>query len=642
MDGELQHEHDIIVHSDLILPPAPELGGGERTRRITTVRGARARRRTRETDQVDRAGDRRRVSHGWLTPTTAARTRTTSSATPRQSAAAAPCFPVDVRVSTTDDVSREHVRIRRDPETGAFFLIDLSIHGTTLDGRPVPRGVDEGDGGKRENGAETPLAPRARIGLAETVFLDFEQVTMTLLLWARYLVLARALAAAVACSCGWPGETAHDVARARRERLRAAGRHRRRAPAPRERGSVHCRRRAASSSSSTASAARRRATRPPTRRSPMLTRALSSGRPAPCAGRHPRSDHDRQQRDPPARRHTAGVARHGLRAHGGRRRRRSRRRRPRRRHAALQLRGGRSRRSRPTTRRSASARTPARSPSPRRCGIRGATRCTATSGPNRTKHADPDFVYVAEIDCASGRRAAALQRRPDGSRAVRDDPADRPHPRRLARTRSPRRSWPRPTTPAARTTSPWSTSKASGVGRPGARAFRAGRQRGAWLALPRYCVVAAFAAGTSPSGGRSALAGDGVVLGPSLPAWSSSAPASRSRRRSRSAAPGSTVVVEPGEYRERLTLKDDVRVVSRVPRGATLRLPGTAAESDAAVVAVGIVERRARPVPHRRRRGHAARHRRHHAQRRRAPYGSGDHRRDRRGARPRRWATTCS
>jgi serine/threonine protein phosphatase PrpC len=54
------------------------------------------------------------------------------------------------------------------------------------------------------------------------------------------------------------------------------------------------------------------------------------------------------------------------------------------------------------------------------------------------------------------------------------------------------------------------------------------------------------------------------------------------------AQPGFDVVVEPGEYRERLTLKDNVRVISRVPRGATLRLPGLAAEGDAAVVAAGI------------------------------------------------------
>ena len=54
------------------------------------------------------------------------------------------------------------------------------------------------------------------------------------------------------------------------------------------------------------------------------------------------------------------------------------------------------------------------------------------------------------------------------------------------------------------------------------------------------------------------------------------------------AAPGSTIVVEPGEYRERLALNDGVRVVSRVPRGATLRLPEGAGERDAAVMAVDV------------------------------------------------------
>jgi hypothetical protein len=54
------------------------------------------------------------------------------------------------------------------------------------------------------------------------------------------------------------------------------------------------------------------------------------------------------------------------------------------------------------------------------------------------------------------------------------------------------------------------------------------------------------------------------------------------------AAAGSVVLVEPGEYRETLRLKDDVRVVSRVPRAATIRLSGTASEGDAAVVAAGV------------------------------------------------------
>jgi serine/threonine protein phosphatase PrpC len=51
---------------------------------------------------------------------------------------------------------------------------------------------------------------------------------------------------------------------------------------------------------------------------------------------------------------------------------------------------------------------------------------------------------------------------------------------------------------------------------------------------------------------------------------------------------GGVVVVEPGEYREQLRLKTGVRVVSRVPRGASLRLPGGASESDAAVTAFEI------------------------------------------------------
>ena len=85
-------------------------------------------------------------------------------------------YPVDIRVSSSEDVSREHARIRRDPRTGRFFLIDLSLLGTTLDGRHVPRGYDNGDDGKRENGDETALPDRGRIGLADTLYLDFERL----------------------------------------------------------------------------------------------------------------------------------------------------------------------------------------------------------------------------------------------------------------------------------------------------------------------------------------------------------------------------------------------------------------------------------------------------------------------------------
>ena len=57
-----------------------------------------------------------------------------------------------------------------------------------------------------------------------------------------------------------------------------------------------------------------------------------------------------------------------------------------------------------------------------------------------------------------------------------------------------------------------------------------------------------------------------------------------------SARPGTTIVVAPGEYREMLRLKSHVRVVSQVRHGAVLRLPGSAPETAAAIVAADVQE----------------------------------------------------
>jgi serine/threonine protein phosphatase PrpC len=51
------------------------------------------------------------------------------------------------------------------------------------------------------------------------------------------------------------------------------------------------------------------------------------------------------------------------------------------------------------------------------------------------------------------------------------------------------------------------------------------------------------------------------------------------------ARPGMTIVVAPGQYREMLMLKSHVRLVSEVRHGAVLRLPGSAPEAAAAIVA---------------------------------------------------------
>ena len=49
------------------------------------------------------------------------------------------------------------------------------------------------------------------------------------------------------------------------------------------------------------------------------------------------------------------------------------------------------------------------------------------------------------------------------------------------------------------------------------------------------------------------------------------------------ASPGTEIRVEPGEYREALTLRPGVRLVSRVPRQAVIRLSGGASDNEAVV-----------------------------------------------------------
>jgi hypothetical protein len=171
-DGDMS-EGDLLIDSELILPASPELGVGERTRRITTVHaGSRTstREQTVSRTQNPTAGTIfARIEYDDDSGHHAYDVAKDSVTIGRGGIA----YPVDIRIASSPDVSREHARIRRDPQTGRFFLIDLSSLGTTLNGRHVPKGYDEVDGTKRENGAETALPDEARIGLADTIFLGF-------------------------------------------------------------------------------------------------------------------------------------------------------------------------------------------------------------------------------------------------------------------------------------------------------------------------------------------------------------------------------------------------------------------------------------------------------------------------------------
>jgi hypothetical protein len=171
-DGDM-NEGDLLIDSELVLPASPDLGVGERTRRITTVHAGRST-STREQTLNHGASDATGQVLARIEYDDAAGHHSydvlKDSVTIGRGGIA---YPVDIPIASSPDVSREHARLRRDPKTGRFFLIDLSSLGTTLNGRHVPKGYDEVDGARRENGAETALPDSAKIGLADTVFLEF-------------------------------------------------------------------------------------------------------------------------------------------------------------------------------------------------------------------------------------------------------------------------------------------------------------------------------------------------------------------------------------------------------------------------------------------------------------------------------------
>jgi hypothetical protein len=69
---------------------------------------------------------------------------------------------VDLPLYTNDEVSREHLKLRRDPTSGAFTIVDNSRNGTWLNGRKLARGVEE------------VVPGSAEIKVAEVLKLSFE------------------------------------------------------------------------------------------------------------------------------------------------------------------------------------------------------------------------------------------------------------------------------------------------------------------------------------------------------------------------------------------------------------------------------------------------------------------------------------
>ncbi|HEV7515933.1 MAG TPA: FHA domain-containing protein [Thermoanaerobaculia bacterium] len=159
---------DIQVVSEFAQAPAAGYGAGSPTHRISTTR--RLGRMTSQRETSDAAATAfARISYKddsgpkefWVTKDEVVIGRE------------APDVWVDLRLETSLDVSREHARLRRLPESGVFRIKDLSKLGTTVNGTPVPPS-GAGEGG-RDLDQWVDLPDRARIGLAGTVFLDFER-----------------------------------------------------------------------------------------------------------------------------------------------------------------------------------------------------------------------------------------------------------------------------------------------------------------------------------------------------------------------------------------------------------------------------------------------------------------------------------
>ena len=69
---------------------------------------------------------------------------------------------VSLALYANDEVSREHLRVRRDAVQKRFVIVDKSMNGTWLNGKRLAPGVEQ------------TLPPKAQIGIAEVITLQFE------------------------------------------------------------------------------------------------------------------------------------------------------------------------------------------------------------------------------------------------------------------------------------------------------------------------------------------------------------------------------------------------------------------------------------------------------------------------------------
>jgi len=197
---------DIVIYSELALPAKPEFGAGSMTKRIATRRmgGTQS---SSQSYEEKKPVDQPSPLPGKLARDGAVASGAASGAAAGEARPEPGAFAVieyddggdrkvyqmtkeqivvgrggrdywtDLKLDTLPDVSREHFRLRRDPESGKFFLKDLSRLGTTINGEKAPSSIEYVEGEKRDRNVEVPVPETARIGLAEVLYLEFRSAS---------------------------------------------------------------------------------------------------------------------------------------------------------------------------------------------------------------------------------------------------------------------------------------------------------------------------------------------------------------------------------------------------------------------------------------------------------------------------------
>lgn len=172
--GEETQSGDIVIYSELAMFSKPDYGAGTMTKRIATSRLGGESKASQTYEEKAGAAPELYATLGYEDNNGRQTYRMAKNQIVIGRGGRG--YWTDLTLNTLPDISREHIRLRRDPDNGKFFLKDLSRLGTTVDGEKVPSSVEYIDGEKKDKNVEVNLPARARIGLAGVVFLDFQAV----------------------------------------------------------------------------------------------------------------------------------------------------------------------------------------------------------------------------------------------------------------------------------------------------------------------------------------------------------------------------------------------------------------------------------------------------------------------------------